>query len=59
MEKRNIRLAIAAKALAGCAVCVTVFVGAILVAPMVLAIAGKIVIAGVVMAGSVVVGKVM
>lgn len=52
-------LLIAAKGLALCAVVVGCFVGAILVAPLVLAVAGKIIVAGAVMAGAIVTGKVM
>lgn len=52
-------LAIAARALAWCAVCVTVFVGAILVAPMVLAIAGKALVASSIVVSAMLAGKVI
>lgn len=52
-------LLVVAKGVALCAVVVGGFLGAILVAPFVLAVAGKIVVASAVMAGAIVTGKVM
>ena len=52
-------LLIAAKGLCFAAVVVCCFLGAIIVAPLVLAVAGKIIIASAVMAGAIVSGKVM
>lgn len=52
-------LMVAAKGLAWCAVVVGCFVGAILVAPLVLAVAGKVIVTSAVMAGAIVTGKVM